>query len=299
MLQVLHGDIACQGLRHLSGLTFTATAYCRARNRLPLEVCQRLRRSFVEGLRSSTEDVTVAGRWLGHRVFRVDGTGVSMPDTPALQRHFGQPTAMKKGCGFPVAHLLVMIDSAPGVAIDVTGSCWNRHDSSLLIQLHRHLRPGDVIPGDRGFRSYVHLALFSKGKMHAVMRLHQRITVSFKPHRRRRQDLPKAKRKGQPASRYVRRLGQKGQLVEYVKPDECPDWMSAEQFAGLPATTIVRELQYEVHRKGHRSRSITLVTTPARRDSTRQGAPSANWPDSTALAGRSKLIRWPSSRHWV
>ena len=51
MLQILHGNIACQGLRHLSDLTFTATAYCRARNRLPLEVCQRLCRSLIEGLR--------------------------------------------------------------------------------------------------------------------------------------------------------------------------------------------------------------------------------------------------------
>ena len=30
MLQILHGNIACQGLRHLSDLTFTATAYVPA-----------------------------------------------------------------------------------------------------------------------------------------------------------------------------------------------------------------------------------------------------------------------------
>jgi hypothetical protein len=30
------------------------------------------------------------GRWRGHRVWLVDGSGVSMPDAPALQKAFGQ-----------------------------------------------------------------------------------------------------------------------------------------------------------------------------------------------------------------
>ena len=154
-----------------------------------------------------------------------------------------------------------MIDAATGFIIDVIGSCWNRHDASLLIQLHGRLRPGDVILGDRGFCSYVHLALLSMGKTHAVLRLHQRTVANFKPHRPRRQDLPKGKRKGQPTSRYVRQLGHNDQLVEYVKSTRRPAWMSAEQFVSLPATMILRELRYHIRRKGYRTRSVTLVTT--------------------------------------
>jgi hypothetical protein len=261
ILQVLHGNIACQGLRHLSDLTFTATAYCQARRRLPLQIYQWLCRSFIEGLRASTQDVAAASAWLGHRVFRVDGTGISMPDTPALQRHFGQPTGMKAGCGFPVAHLLVMIDAATGLIIEVIGSCWRRHDASLLLQLHPHLRPGDVVLGDRGFCSYVHLALLFTQKMHAVLRVHQRTIVNFKAHRPRRRDLPKNRRKGQPTSRYVKRLGYQDQLVEYAKATRAPEWLSAEQFADLPATLVVRELRYRITRKGYRTRNVTLVTT--------------------------------------
>ena len=100
ILQVLHGNIACQGLTHLSDRPLSATAYCRARLRLPLAVYQRVCRSFIDGLRVHTKDAADAGRWLGHRLFRVDGTGISMPDTPELQRHFGQPGMMKAGCGF-------------------------------------------------------------------------------------------------------------------------------------------------------------------------------------------------------
>ena len=115
ILQVLNGNIACQGLRNLSDLEFTATAYCRARSRLPLEVYQWLCRSFIDRLRSTTEDVAAAGGWLGHRLFRVDGTGISMPDTPELHRHFGQPGAMKEMLIFVIVYnmvRLVMLRSA-------------------------------------------------------------------------------------------------------------------------------------------------------------------------------------------
>ena len=36
LLQILHGNTACSHLPHLSGLQFTAAAYCQARAKLPL-----------------------------------------------------------------------------------------------------------------------------------------------------------------------------------------------------------------------------------------------------------------------
>jgi hypothetical protein len=35
LLQILHGHTACSHLPHLSGLRFTAAAYCQARAKLP------------------------------------------------------------------------------------------------------------------------------------------------------------------------------------------------------------------------------------------------------------------------
>jgi hypothetical protein len=37
LLQVLHGNAACSQLPHLSGLRFSASAYCQARAKLPLQ----------------------------------------------------------------------------------------------------------------------------------------------------------------------------------------------------------------------------------------------------------------------
>jgi hypothetical protein len=42
LLQVLHGNTACRHVVHFGGRTFTDSAYCQARRRLPLAVYHRL-----------------------------------------------------------------------------------------------------------------------------------------------------------------------------------------------------------------------------------------------------------------
>jgi Transposase DDE domain len=56
-------------------------------------------------------------------------------------------------------------------------------------------------------------------------------------------------------------LGVLDQVVEWFKPEDRPDWMTAEDYATLPATLTVRELRYQVGRPGFRTRAVTLVTT--------------------------------------
>ena len=55
--------------------------------------------------------------------------------------------------------------------------------------------------------------------------------------------------------------GGEDQIVEYFKPREKPDWISAEEYDALPASITVRELQYRITRPGFRTRIVTLVTT--------------------------------------
>ncbi len=97
-LQFLHGNTACEHMPRLARMTFTAAGYCKARMRVKLEALMLLLRRSVESLHQEVFDTE---RWLGHRVFHVDGSSFSMPDTPQLQAHFGQPGAQKPGCGFP------------------------------------------------------------------------------------------------------------------------------------------------------------------------------------------------------
>lgn len=255
--QVLHGNTAITHLRHLSGMNFSATAYCKARMRLPLSLLWKLCSRVTEDLTRSSGD---AVRWHGHRVWHVDGSSFSMPDTDELREHFGQPGAQKKGCGFPVATLMVLCDAA-GFVVKALSLPLRTHEASQVRPMHEAMEAGDVMVGDRGFCSYTHLALLFCRSMHGLFRMHQRQIVSFRPGRRPARSAAKRSRRGAPSSRWLRRLGRRDQLVRWFKPAQRPKWMSRRDYDSLPASLVLRELRYHVDRKGFRSKEITLVTT--------------------------------------
>ncbi|MEK7730500.1 MAG: IS4/IS5 family transposase, partial [Planctomycetota bacterium] len=105
--QILNGNTACQDVPRITGTDVTGSAYCQARARLPLEALQQLVRDVDAALGATRHCLR---RRHGHRVALLDGSGFSMPDTDELRAHFGQPGGQAEGCGFPSAHLLLMID---------------------------------------------------------------------------------------------------------------------------------------------------------------------------------------------
>lgn len=255
VLQILHGNVCCAHTPRLGGRNVSGSGYCQARMRLPLELLQAVVRRLAERLNRTANEV---GRWCGHRLFLIDGSSFSMPDTPELQKEFGQPVGQKKGCGFPVAHLLALFDAQAGTLLDVRASSWRIHDLSRAAELHAHLRPGDVLLADRGFCSYGHLALLLQGKVQVVFRMHQRQIVDFRPHRAH---ATSGGDRGKPRSIWLAGLGGQDQVVMWRRPAIRSRWMTAEQHAALPEYVVVRELRYRVRRPGFRTRSVTLVTT--------------------------------------
>ena len=259
--QVLHGNPAVGELRHLSGLGFTDSGYCRARQRLPLAALRALQHAVAGRARAALDDDPGA-RWKGHRAFFLDGSSFSMPDTEELREAFGQPSGQAEGCGFPVAHLLVQFDAHAGYLLKAIPAPLNTSDLSQAPAVHRDLRPGDLLVGDRVFGTYAHLALCRSRRLHGLFRAHQCLLIDF---RARRPYAPPGAHgpevKGRPRSRWLKRLGKHDQLVEYHKPKERPAWMSVAAYAALPATLVVRELRYDIHIPGRRTRQVTLVTT--------------------------------------
>jgi hypothetical protein len=251
--QVLHQNTAMTHLPHLSGETFTPSAYCQARQRLSLPILEKL----VNQVSRRLQETPDGPLWHGHRLFFTDGSGFSMPDTAELQAYFGQPGAQKPGCGFPVAHLLCLFDAERGFLSEPVVSPLRTHDMAYVHALHPRMQPNDILLGDRGFCSYAHLALISRAGLHAVFRIHQRQIVSFCPHRR---SADQAAGPGHPTSRWIQRLGRRDQLVEWRKPASCPKWMAPATFAQLPDTMVVREIRFRVREPG-REGEITLVTT--------------------------------------
>lgn len=259
LLQMVHGNTACAHVPRLGGVSCTGEAYGQARARLPLALLQQLLTQVVGTLK---EVLLGDGLWHGHRTFLVDGSSVSMPDTPELQKEFGQPGAQAKGCGFPVMHLLAMFHAATGFLLRVATAPLRTHDMSRIGQLHPELAEGDVLVGDRAFCSFAHLALLLARKVHGLFRVHQKQIVDFRCHRRHA--TKRSRKRGEknlPSSRWLKRLGKHDQLVEYVKPKQRPAWMTDEQYDALPEAITVRELRFTIAMKGHRTRVITLATT--------------------------------------
>lgn len=258
-VQILHGNTACTHLRHLTKLAVSASAYCQARMKLPLTIFDHLLRSTCGRLQDELLD---EGRWLGHRTFLVDGSSFSMPDTPELQAYFGQPGEQLAGCGFPVAHLMALFHAASGMILAVLAAPLRTHDLSQVVSLHPELQPTDVLVSDRALCSYAHLALLTQRGVHAVLRMHQKQIVDFTPGRRH--VVPgheQVGEKGKPRSRWITRLGEQDQIVEWLKPTSRPSWMSKAQFNNLPHYLRLRELRYRTQRPGFRVQTVTLVTT--------------------------------------
>lgn len=257
LLQVLHGNAACNEMPHrLNEVSFTGAAYCAARARLPLEIFEQL----LARMGAALENTLAVHGWRGHRTWLLDGSSFSMPDTPALQQHFGQPSGQAPGCGFPVAHLLALFHADTGLVLRALPAPLRTHDMAQASQVHAQMSADDILIADRGFCSYAHLALLLQRKMHGVFRIHQKQIVSFRPGRPYARDHHEHST-GQPRSRWLRRLGRYDQVVEYFKPTKPPSWMSAEQYAALPESIRVRELRYVINRRGVRTRCVTLVTT--------------------------------------
>jgi Transposase DDE domain len=258
LVQILHGNTALTHVALLAGHAFTASAFCLARARLPLAVFQAALRAVVQAL---IPDTLAHGLWRGHRTFLIDGSSFSMPDTPALQAHFGQPSNQAKGCGFPVAHLLALFHAGTGLLLEVAAAPLRTHDLSGLGGVLGLLKAGDVLVADRGFSSFASLASVMSRGIHAVFRVHQKQIVDFRPGRAHARPNQKRVPKGMPRSRWIRAYGLMDQVVEYFQPAQRPDRMSEAEYRALPESIVVRELRYRIETPGFRTQEVTLVTT--------------------------------------
>jgi len=262
ILQVLNFNTAMTALRHLSKTAVRAPGYCKARMRLPLRVLEALLAESSAAMRRACSSTD--GLWCGLKAYLVDGSSTIAPDTPDSQTAFGQPKGCKPGCGFPVPKVLGLFNAFSGLLVQLLSFPLYTHEQSKVWMLHPLLGVGDLLVGDRGFCSFVHLAmLFSRG-IHGLFRIHQKTIVDFRPHRKHRRKYRKGQKvrgKPVPRSKFIKRLGKWDQIVQWFKPTNRPKWMSKEQFAQLPESLVVRELRFVLPRRGQRTLCVTIATT--------------------------------------
>ncbi|MCH8968350.1 MAG: IS4 family transposase [Planctomycetes bacterium] len=214
-------------------------AYCRARGKLSETVIRRLAVDLADGCERQLDPARL---WHGRHVYLVDGTTVSMPDTPENQEAYPQPTHQPQGLGFPLARVVVLLSLATGMLTDLAMGPYagkETGETALLRQLLKRFRPGDILLGDRYFCSYFMIALLQEMGVDFVTRVHQLRTIDF--------------RRG-------RRLGQGDHVVLWSRPQR-PKWMDPQTYDRMPASIEVREVHVRISEPGFRTESFVAVTT--------------------------------------
>ena len=225
-----------RGPKSAAGSSSTA-AYTKARQRLDPNSIQGVGQHLIERLEGRVQPSQL---WHGRRVQVVDGTTVSMPDTPENQAKYPQPSSQKVGCGFPQMRIVGLFSLASGALLDFAKSSIHVHESILFRQLIATLKKGDIALADRGFCSFHSFWNLLQAGIDALMRLSGARKVDF--------------REGV-------KLGPNDRLITWKKPAQCPKGCTREEYDALPATMTLRHLKLTVSARGHRTQTIVLVTT--------------------------------------
>jgi len=221
LYQVLNPDCACrevvrqiQALFALHGgarVDESTGAYCQARARLPWDILPRLRCAAAAQAEKARQ------LWHGLQPKVLDGTTVSLADTPKNQRAYPQSGAQQPGCGFPLLKLVGVFSLTTGALLDYAKGNKHQHELSLLRRLMDQFKPGDLVLADRGFSTYSLLGLFLLQGVHGLFRLHQA----------RPADLRKGKR-----------LGKKDRLFTWAKPSQRPRYLPKALWKALPRMAL-------------------------------------------------------------
>lgn len=166
--------------------------------------------------------------WLTHgrRVRLIDGTTVTMPDTPANQAAYPQQRNQKSGLGYPFCRLVGAFSLADGALVGAAISPYQgkgNGEQTLLRELLDHFEADDILLGDALFATYFLFAELRERGIDAVF--------EQQGARRRSTDF----RRG-------RRLGSRDHLMTLTKPKKKPGWMSQADYDHAPEKIVVREL---------------------------------------------------------
>lgn len=246
--QILDADGGCQEVvRKVQALAATrsmpmpstsTSAYCQARSKLDSAELETI-------LAQTAKDLQEQGRsrwWKDRRVVVVDGTGVSMADTPANQEIWPQPASQEPGCGFPQARICACFCLQTGALLSYRMGHNKNAELPLLRQQWGSFSSGDIFLGDKGFCSYYDVWQFKARGVDSVITLARRTPVA--------------------AASAVAVLGQDDLLIKWPKPvwNKCLSY-SKEEWQALPAHLNLRQIKVTINVPGMRSTSYYLITT--------------------------------------
>ncbi len=216
----------------------STSAYCQARKKLEQSELMNILKRTADRLDSMPERGFLKGR----RVVVVDGTGISMPDTPANQEEWPQQRQQKEGCGFPTARICACFSLATGGLLSFEVGNKKSAELPLFRKQWEVFEQGDIFLGDKGFCSYYDLANLKDRGVDSVITLARRLPVNAV-------DAHKV-------------FDKNDLLVSWKKPYwNKKSAYSREQWEALPSVLRVRQIHVTVTVPGYRTESFYIITT--------------------------------------
>jgi len=127
-------------------------ALCKSRKKLTTEHCQMAFQAVYGGcsLARSCPEFTHAGR----RIISLDGTRLSLPDSPELDDYFGKPSNQTGETGYPSAGLIMMWDVSSQQPVAFQLAPYKHSEPEIGLKLCDQLPPNSLLIADRGFPSF-------------------------------------------------------------------------------------------------------------------------------------------------
>jgi len=109
----------------------------------------------------STKQAISGWKVTGREIKAIDGTTVKRADSKANQNVYPQHKNQKKGAGFPLARLLVIISLTTGTVIDYATDAYKGKgtgEQALLRRVWGCIEKDDIVLGDRYYPSFFVIA---------------------------------------------------------------------------------------------------------------------------------------------
>lgn len=246
--QVLDADGGCmevirklQAYASIKGIkvpSSSTASYCTARKKLDEQMLSDILAHTADRL----EQIPETGMLNNRRVIVVDGTGLSMPDTPQNQAVWPQLSSQKPGCGFPSARICACFSLESGALLSYAIGNKKNNELPLFRQQWKIFKEGDIFLGDKGFCSYFDIESLLKKGVDSVVTL--------------------AKRAPATAANCLKKLGPDDMLMVWKRPVYTAKLAySREEWANLPKELILRQIKVTVNNPGFRTQGFYIITT--------------------------------------
>ena len=235
VIRKLQSYASIKGIKVPSSST---ASYCAARKKLDEQMLSDILAHTADRL----DQVPVTGILNNRRIIVVDGTGVSMPDTPQSQEVWPQTASQRPGCGFPTARICACFSLESGALLSYAIGNKKNHELPLFRQQWDIFKEGDIFLGDKGFCSYFDIAKLQKQGVDSLVTLARRTPVTD--------------------ASCIKKLGPDDLLISWKRPVYSNNLSySLDEWAKLPEELTLRQIRVAVNNPGFRTEEFYIVTT--------------------------------------